>query len=214
MSLSLPTLGVDPGSLAGAAVLLAADGDTVLEYWAWTQLKRKGQRPVFRVRTRRHHYDLSRLWNVGAFVSGQVSASWEIPLQLVIEGLYIPSNEERKKRGQKRQNIQDLQALIESVGEFRAGLGWDSPIPELRPPARVWRPETAGIPAATPRKKAKALAIKQARLLLTWPEHTTTLTPTEQATVAEAGLIARHGVRQRKFHPKLREFFVPEKARV
>lgn len=205
---SLCALGVDPGSLDGAAVLLAGDGDTVLEYWAWTQLKRKGQRPVFRVTYTNYVFEERVLWEVAAEIATHVD-----PCQLVIEGLYVPSNEERKKRGQKRQNIQDLQALIESVGEFRAGLGWDSPIPELRPPARVWRPETAGIPAGTPRKKAKALAITQARLLLTWPEHTTTLTRTEQATVAEAALIARHGVRQRKFHPKLREFFVPEKAR-
>lgn len=200
----IPCLGVDPGSLDGAAVLLHEDRKTVLGWWVWTKLKRKGG-DVFRVRAAltSPFDDVQRCLNkegeVARFRDFQEAwVWWRYPIyQLVIEGLFIGRRDGTIK-------LQEILTLAESVGEFRAGLE-PSPLPELRPLSREWRPQAAGIPARTPRAKAEALAIAKAERYFVWPESETPLTKAERGARAEAAWIASWGIAQRRYHPELRE---------
>lgn len=189
----LPTLGVDPGRTSGAAVLLDADGRTVLAWWTWCLLRRKGG-DAWRVTRKAPGEDLmvDALWEVGRLVAIDVSRCLgEGDPVLVVEGLFVP----RARRGGRPVNPQDVVPLAEATGELIGGLRMT---PAYRPLATEWRGLTLGLMARTPAADAEAYARKTAAAAFDWPKGTGPATEAERGALAEAAFIARYGWVQQK----------------
>jgi hypothetical protein len=193
-------LGCDPGSINGACVLLNADGRTVEAWWVWQKLTRKGEASVYRVRSIHDDWHRGHIWQVGEIVGVNIRP---LSYQLVVEGLFVPKRDGKLK-------IQTVLTLAEATGELMGGLRYSGTLPVLRPPARTWRPEAAGIPARTQKAEAEAKAIVRADHLFKWPESATELTKAERGARAEAAFLARWGWAQRRVHPELRKHFAKE----
>lgn len=193
-------LGIDPGVSGGAALL---DGDRVVAWWAWTEMKRrKDKRPLpsaWRLRASASvHEELDSVWSAAYSVVCEARHLWlggpvllpaspqELPpFRVAIEGLFVG-----RRNGALR--VQDVLRLAETVGEIRAAvLQRLGTVPIERPGSRDWRP-AAGIPAHTKRAEAEAQAILVAMAELHWPDTHATLTKAERGAVCEAALIARY----------------------
>ena len=204
----IPCLGVDPGSCSGAAVLLHADGRRVLAWWVWLKMNRKT--PCYRVKDETWSSfqsspepstrEVPNMWRISHAIVAEVLLDFP-QHQLVIEGLFVG-----RRDGSLR--VQDALVLAESVGEFRAGLGWTGGLPELRPLASVWRKQVLGLKARTKKDRAEAYAVEWAPKLFDWstcPWDAHDLTKAERGALAEAACMARWGVTARKYDGVLRE---------
>jgi hypothetical protein len=187
-------LGIDPGHLNGAAVLLTGER-TVAAWWTWKRLDRKGG-PVWRVTAARDVEGAEpreAMWQVGHAIG-----TWLMLLDphrpmyqptLVLEGLFVP----RPRRGQRPVNPQSVIPLAEATGELIGGLRMT---PALRPKATDWRWDQLRLPNRTPADAAEAAAVKLAPHFFDWPEGAepvTTPTKAELGALCEAAWISRYG---------------------
>lgn len=144
--------------------------------------------------------EVPNMWRISHAIVAEVLLDFP-QHQLVIEGLFVG-----RRDGSLR--VQDALVLAESVGEFRAGLGWTGGLPELRPLASVWRKQVLGLKARTKKDRAEAYAVEWAPKLFDWstcPWDAHDLTKAERGALAEAACMARWGVTARKYDGVLRE---------
>lgn len=188
------TLGTDPGSDSGAAVLLEGER-RVLAWWTWQLMDRKGG-DVYRVTEvgrlpNVHVVELGRMWEIAARIREQMTGSI---CAFCLEGLFVARvRRPRKLRpGEKKKrqvNPQSVIPLAESAGEFIGGL---RKTPDYRPLATEWRPLVLGRDCPKDGKEAEAYAVKMAGVLFDWPKGKPP-TKAERGALAEGACIARCG---------------------
>lgn len=187
---ALPTLGVDPGARAGAAVLLDRDGRTVLGAWTWRAGKRKGadvlildgvwvpapwspDPPEYRAAV------LDTLSEVARAIFTALDECEGVGLwYLACERLF--------------QTPHNIIALAESAGILMGVLAGEGP--PVRRMASQWR-------SAMGCGKTDALAVECASQRLTWPTGPRWDALRSVGHVAEAGLIAQDAHTQRRGQP-------------
>jgi hypothetical protein len=191
MSYTHLCLGVDPGESAGAALVGEdAQGRWVVAWWAWHLLHRRDG-DVWRLRQPgRDAMELSTPHEVGGLIERHLrySPAYEpADVSLCVEGLFA-----RKASAAQILKLGTTKGKL--VGPLEELLG-----PYLEPQAGVWRPKAAGIPARTPKRQAKRLAIAYAHTRLGWRcptprAHRPRLTSDELSGVCEAAWMASYGL--------------------
>jgi hypothetical protein len=193
--MTIPVLGVDPGSTSGGAALLSPCGARLTGWLAWTWLKAGGGRyrltgagGAGAARLPGHH-EVPHLHAVGALLA-------ELgPYRLVLEGLFLAHGSSVAAKGKRK----SLLPLAEAAGEILGPLRTRAVGPPLRPNAqREWRPRVLGLPHDAGDKEAEERAVTWARRNLEWvaplPRHG--LSYAEEGAVCEAACMAVLGWRE------------------
>lgn len=156
--MTLPVIGIDPGSEHGGVALLDPDGRTAALVGDWTRLDRRGGE-VYRVRFGHRDECLARdLPAVGALLFHELFPKVQAHgAVLVVEGLFVP----KAGRGGRPVNPQSVIPLAESAGVMLGHLG--SIAREThRPLSSTWRADVLGLATRTPADQAEALAVRMA----------------------------------------------------
>ena len=193
---TLPSLGIDPGSRNGAAVLLSPDGHTVL-WWGCYATVSAGHRikdascapPVTWQSFEHAVVNLSRLCWMGA------TAKREESYTLTVEGLFNARGSTREAQGKRLQLLKLAESAGVLIGAFSPWSAGSVYRPKAADGRNGWRYRQLGLQAKTDATKAEAYAVEMAPHRFTWtPEFPAHLTKVELGAVCEAAFIAADGL--------------------
>jgi len=180
----LPTLGVDPGAVEGAAVLIDPTGSAALGAWAWRRCTRDGRHSYTLRDSDRPTQTLRTLHACGVAIAARVRSLTDLgPFLLVEEGLFLAN-------GRSHITLEILaDARAELCGPIRyLSRGWADLV---RVRASRWRPAILGRGAGSlPAQAAADLALRMVPRLVSGLGD---LADNEHA--CEAAAMARWGAR-------------------